>query len=958
MADYVIAVEDQGTTGAVWAFNLNIDDDGKGVTVSRNDSNTDISNAQTSSVILNIGDLPPIGSGGTSNAYVNVGIDWSQLSSPLHVDIPTIPNNRQIVYRFYGRTSGSWSRTGTARGLGSAYRPFNVSGQSLVGIWINISGVEYLSAGTGNRTDWITELVGNSNTLVFRDVVSPTGRQWAYDLDIDNDGRGMTVSRNTSLTDISNAGVRDTGLALWAEDNADLSPLNTGVVWGDLTSSQTLDWNSYTAGDARLIPVGLGSPNAGWTRSAGAPSGNPQAIAISGASQHAQNLSVLQIGDNGRLRNFWGPGRRATSSTLPSMFVFIVPPAPSTPTVTDVDFTFDPTTPTSLQFALVGTDVGTAAPHGWKWRYREGTGDWTETNWSSFSVSGTATRSATQTITISSSAATVEVEAQANNAQGSSTVYSETWTRPPVVTSVTLTGSHDTQSLSIAAVGTGVGSGTGQGWKYRYRISAGAWNEANWGSYSGSATLAASFSIRPDQLSAEVQVQAANAGGESAVSSATWRRPAAPPANVPTVSDIVFTYSHADTTALRFVASGTNVGSGSGHGWRYRYQVAGQAFTSWTAFTVQTPANSLSVDLTIPSGAASIDFEVEASNADGSSTTYSETWTRPAAPPPGAPTVSDITFNFNSASPRSLPFTIVGSNVGTGSGHGFKYRYREDTGPWQETYWSAFIVASPNPQQSVHTIAINVSTQRVTIEAQARNAGGDSNVYSEEWVRPAPPPEPGAAPALRYTTVAAVKAMMKAPTNTEARSWAANEYDTRLEQAIRTAENCIDAYCGRTFDVAAVEATERTYYRRGVDHIDTDDFIGTATVSIGGTSQESDTFRTSPVSDTHRTQYRGIHLLNAMNNTPWYLIEPDYDYYEFTVDKLPPVTVSARWGWARVPDAVSYACNLISIRLFRRPDDAALGILQVGGMEGGMYLPGFDNDVEYALAPYRLVDGI
>lgn len=231
-----------------------------------------------------------------------------------------------------------------------------------------------------------------------------------------------------------------------------------------------------------------------------------------------------------------------------------------------------------------------------------------------------------------------------------------------------------------------------------------------------------------------------------------------------------------------------------------------------------------------------------------------------------------------------------------------------------------------------------------------------------DWLVEDRPDSLPADPPLRYTTVQSVKNVLKAPEGRASGSWQSGEFDDAIARVIRVAEQQIDSHCGRSFPPAAARSSARTYRERGLDHVDTDDFVGIpSSVAVGGRTVDAASWHTSPALDAHRTVNRGIWFPHGMQSAvPWYL-SADYDRYDEHGDEfgwrdwseLPSVTVSARWGWDRVPDAVSYACDLISVRLFRRPDDAALGVATVAGE--AVTLPGFDPDVEASLAPYRVV---
>lgn len=227
-----------------------------------------------------------------------------------------------------------------------------------------------------------------------------------------------------------------------------------------------------------------------------------------------------------------------------------------------------------------------------------------------------------------------------------------------------------------------------------------------------------------------------------------------------------------------------------------------------------------------------------------------------------------------------------------------------------------------------------------------------------DWIVEDRPEQKPAVPAIRYTTLSEVKVAMRAPTDPVARSWEDGDFDDLLTQAIRSAESQIDLYCGRTFDVAGDTATERVYRERAAAHTDTDDFVGTATVSENGVPIPADQFYTEPVNEVHTATFRGIHTpAGNPGAVPGYLVDPDYDTWWIPRDRpLMPLTVTARWGWDRVPDAVIFAAQLVSIRLWRRYDSSALGMVMTD--YGATYIPRFDSDVEGQLSPYRLAKGM
>lgn len=193
-------------------------------------------------------------------------------------------------------------------------------------------------------------------------------------------------------------------------------------------------------------------------------------------------------------------------------------------------------------------------------------------------------------------------------------------------------------------------------------------------------------------------------------------------------------------------------------------------------------------------------------------------------------------------------------------------------------------------------------------------------------------------PPLRYTTLEAVKEGMRAPTNREAATWQEGDYDNAIDQTIRSAEAWIDSYCNRTFTLAGDALISRSYPQYSVEHVDTDDYIGMAT-AVGWTRG-----RVVAV-ENGVSVYRGVRASPGVGAS--HLIRSE--------GQLQPVTVSARWGWPRVPDGVRWAATMLSIRRFKRMSETALGIMQIGE-EGALYVGrSIDPDVDDALSPYRRV---
>ena len=184
----------------------------------------------------------------------------------------------------------------------------------------------------------------------------------------------------------------------------------------------------------------------------------------------------------------------------------------------------------------------------------------------------------------------------------------------------------------------------------------------------------------------------------------------------------------------------------------------------------------------------------------------------------------------------------------------------------------------------------------------------------------------------RYTALKTVKQALRAPSSAQARSWAANEWDPLIEAAIGSAEELIDSTCGRSFDPAPTAAKAREWWPTHPQILVVGDVTGTGTtIAVAGGTLPASTWRwqtpPSSVSPGRR--------LIAVAPMRWPVGES--------------VTVTARWGWPAVPDAVKTAATLMAARYFRRLD-TPLGLVDVGDIAA--YVPRLDPDVKTLLAPF------
>lgn len=171
--------------------------------------------------------------------------------------------------------------------------------------------------------------------------------------------------------------------------------------------------------------------------------------------------------------------------------------------------------------------------------------------------------------------------------------------------------------------------------------------------------------------------------------------------------------------------------------------------------------------------------------------------------------------------------------------------------------------------------------------------------------------------------------------------------DTQIAAALAAAEEAIDGYCGRSFATAGTAATARVYSAGSADLIYVDDATSITLV-------ETDTDLDGTWATTWATSDWQAEPLNGRVGA----VEFSYSRiravgeYCFPVTARAAVRVTAAWGWAGVPDAVTQATIQTAIRYWKR-FDTPLGF--GGGPDTGLLYVSrqVDGDVAAMLMPYR-----
>lgn len=172
--------------------------------------------------------------------------------------------------------------------------------------------------------------------------------------------------------------------------------------------------------------------------------------------------------------------------------------------------------------------------------------------------------------------------------------------------------------------------------------------------------------------------------------------------------------------------------------------------------------------------------------------------------------------------------------------------------------------------------------------------------------------------------------------------------DGLLTNAVTTASQFIDTYCGRDFTVAGGTAI-RDYTPSGrYERLAIDD--ATAIVSVKIDDGLDGGFATT----LGTADYQAEPLNNRRSGVtfPYSTLVPFEDGYWPVERDRATVRVEATYGWAAVPASVKQAAILQASRIFTRYD-SPLGVAGFGDM-GVMRVSRFvDPDVQLLLGPYR-----
>lgn len=176
--------------------------------------------------------------------------------------------------------------------------------------------------------------------------------------------------------------------------------------------------------------------------------------------------------------------------------------------------------------------------------------------------------------------------------------------------------------------------------------------------------------------------------------------------------------------------------------------------------------------------------------------------------------------------------------------------------------------------------------------------------------------------------------------------------DPVLESVIGAVSRLEETYCERVFYDVDDEVSARRFRADTARKVTVDDFHTSTGLIVKTDEAGEGTFETTWATTDYDLEPAGG-VRDGQPGWPYETIEAaDCRYFPRSTRRRRLVQVTARWGWAAVPDLVSEACLLQASRLFKRKD-SPLGV--AGAAEFGVMrvLSKLDPDVELMLNPYR-----
>lgn len=177
--------------------------------------------------------------------------------------------------------------------------------------------------------------------------------------------------------------------------------------------------------------------------------------------------------------------------------------------------------------------------------------------------------------------------------------------------------------------------------------------------------------------------------------------------------------------------------------------------------------------------------------------------------------------------------------------------------------------------------------------------------------------------------------------------------DTELELAVEAASRQIDAHVGRRFwqDAAVVE---RFYFPTDRRDLSVDDISTTTGLVVKADTGDDGTYATTVTISTDFA----LHPVNAAAEYPVQpytkirLLDGTLTGWTASTTGRPSVSVTAKFGWPAVPDAVNRACVLQAKNIYKAPDTSG-GSFQIADDGTQLFLVPMDKMAAALLETFR-----
>jgi len=193
-----------------------------------------------------------------------------------------------------------------------------------------------------------------------------------------------------------------------------------------------------------------------------------------------------------------------------------------------------------------------------------------------------------------------------------------------------------------------------------------------------------------------------------------------------------------------------------------------------------------------------------------------------------------------------------------------------------------------------------------------------------------------------YATLVQVKAALRIADTVD---------DTLLEMAIESASRAIDGHAGRYFYSSG---TATRYYSASDSYVTQINDISSSTLTLATSSGADGIFDTIWAATDYQLEPNNGNVDGLA--VPYTRIRAVDRYVFPTAGEEVLVKLTATFGWASVPIAITQACVIQASRIFKRLD-SPLGVAGFGDMGTIRVSRYLDPDVEQLVAPYRKIMG-